>query len=89
MIVIIARQDTSCVPFGVIILTRPERPKKRNQSNPPEQKRDWDQIDENVHDLPLRRSALSDTVMELTDIARAAANGVAKPAKAIGMAIML
>lgn len=89
MIVVIARQDAPCVPFRVIILTRPKRPEKRDKSDPPEQKRDWDQIDEDVHDLPLRRSALSETVMELTDIARAAANGVAKPAKAIGMAIML
>mgnify|MGYP000571980156 CR=1 FL=1 len=89
MIVIIARQDAPSIALGVVILTRAERPEKRNKPNPPEQKRDGDQIDKDIHDLPLRRSALSDTVMELSDIARAAANGVANPAKAIGMAIML
>lgn len=89
MIVIIARQDAPSIALGVIILARAERPEERNKPNPPEQKRDWDQIDKDIHDLPLRRSALSDTVMELSDIARAAANGVANPAKAIGMAIML
>ena len=78
------------VPFGVVILVISKRPDEGDKPDPTKKKRDRDQVDEHFHDCAyFSRSALSDTVMEEEDIARAAIRGVASPTSATGTAIRL
>ncbi|SFB00675.1 hypothetical protein SAMN05421688_2311 [Poseidonocella pacifica] len=85
----IIRQHAPRIAFEIIVLTCAEGVEKRNQPCSAEAKRNGDQQDEYVHVRPPSLSALSDTVMELADMASAAINGVAKPATASGTASTL
>ena len=67
-----------------------QRPKESSQANSPKKQGRGDEKCENIHKPPYPRSrnAFKDTVMEEADMAKAATKGVAKPATAIGTAIM-
>ena len=91
MIVPVVPQDAVTVALGIVELVASKRPDEGDKANAPQKQRNRNQIDERFHDAsPYRsRSALSDTVIEDDDIAKAAINGVAKPRSATGTAIML
>jgi len=94
MIVVIVAQDPVGIAIGIVELALSQHPEKRQQAKPAQKQRDGDKDDEHVHvGLPFpayfSRSAFNDTVMELADIAKAAASGVAKPAIAMGTATTL
>ena len=82
-----------CVSRGsdavFFILLRPHSPDERDQSRAAKDQRDRDQDNKNVHFTHRIRCAFSSTVKEETDIASAAINGVAMPAKAMGIAMAL
>ena len=89
MIVVFAGEDPVGVAIRIVVLARADRPEKPGQPQPAQKDGNGDQVNEYVHDFPLSRKAFSDTVIELKDMAKAAARGVANPARAIGIAIML
>ena len=91
MIVPVIAKDAMRVAVRVIILPVPERPEKGNEPESAEKQRNRDQDDQHFHGPGpyFSRSALSDTVIEDVDIARAAIKGVAKPRRATGTATAL
>jgi len=79
-----------CIAIGVVELALFQHPAKRHQAKEAKAKADRDQDTENVHKGPyFKRSALSDTVMELDDMAKAAISGEHSPATASGTASTL
>ncbi len=94
---IVILQNAPLRPFQVVVLTGFQRPQERCQAQQPEKQRDWNEIDQHVHqprspacaDPNLRRSALAVTTIEDPDMARAAMSGVTKPAIAKGTATTL
>lgn len=87
--VVVFGKDPPGIAFKVFILVVPQAPKKGRETQSAKDQRYRDQDNKDVHSLPFSRSALSRTVIEDVDIAIAAIKGVAKPASAIGTAIML
>lgn len=85
----IVEQNAFCVAFEIIVLAVSERPEKGQKATEPQQKRDRDEEDENVHGRTFNRTALRTTRIDDEDIAAAAINGVAKPRRASGMLIAL
>ena len=79
------------VTFGIVELVASKRPDEGDKADATQKQRNRDQIDERFHGTGpyRRRSALSETVIEEDDIAKAAISGVAKPRSATGTAIML
>ena len=67
-------------PFGVVELVVAERPEEGEQADPAEDQRHRDEDREDVHVRRPSRMALSETMIELKDIAMAATSGVTKPA---------
>lgn len=94
MIVIILAQNPFGIAFGILKLPPLQRPEKGGKANTPEDQRNRDQIGEHFHGYfnlygYFNRSEFSETVIELRDIAKAAASGVARPTSARGTATML
>lgn len=86
---VIVEQDARGIALFIIVLIRADGPDETDEAKRAQDKRDRDENDEDVHLENLMRWALSRTVIEEADIARAAANGVAYPASAMGIAIAL
>lgn len=93
MVVVVPAENAVGISFRVIELPPLEKPEESRQPHGPEKQGNGDQNNENIHQSILsgqrRRSAFSDTVIELVDIAKAAIRGVAKPAMAKGTAMIL
>ncbi len=73
----------------IVILTTVQRPQKAEQANEAQCKSEWNQIEQDLHQIAslLRaRSALSMTSTDEPDIAAAAISGVTRPAIATGTA---
>ena len=87
MVVMIGPQVALRIAPGVVILPRPQRPQKRQEPEQPKPQRHRDQDDKNLHHF--NRMAFSVTVIDDSDIAAAAINGVATPTSAKGTATML
>ena len=77
------------ISFKIIELPRSEAPHKRNQTQKPQQQRDWDQRAEDGHARYPFLQAFRITRIDESDIAAAATSGVTSPASAMGMAIAL
>ena len=77
------------IALGVVELTAAQEPPKSPQPNRAQKERHGDQKAKNFHGTYRTLNALSDTVIEEVDIARAAIRGVASPAIAKGTAMML
>ena len=82
-----------CVAFGVIELFRLHRPEEGHQTHAAQKQRHRDQECKNLHlrQPPdhFKRMAFRDTVIDDSDIASAAARGVAIPTSAKGTATTL
>ena len=89
MIVPIAVQDALRIALGIVVLIGPQREEKKQQARAAQYQGNRDQIGQNIHIAYRSRNALSDTVIELAYMAKAATNGVARPSTAIGTAITL
>ncbi len=90
MIVPVLLEDALTVAGGVIILMIAQRPYEGDKPDATQQERNRDQVDEHFHGWTyLSLSALSETVMDEDDMARAAMRGVASPSSATGTAITL
>lgn len=90
MIIKVRPQNPRRIAIGIIELMGPHRPKEERQSQPTQKQRDRDQKHQNIHIAPyFSRSAFSVTVIDDSDIAKAAASGVAIPISAKGTAITL
>lgn len=87
-VVPILHQDTVGIAFGIVELPRFHRPDEGDKADPPKKEGYRDQDAEDFHDY-FNLSALSDTVIDDKDMAKAAARGVARPTKAIGTATTL
>ena len=87
VIVKVGVEDAAAVAFRVFELARLERPEEGREADAAERERHRDEPDEHLHQRT--RSALSDTVIDESDIAAAAASGVAKPRSAMGTATTL
>lgn len=91
----IGAQDAGGCTVGVVKLAGFDGPKEKRQPKAAQQQRNWDKVDKDVHMRPISkcpyfsRSAFSETVIDDSDIARAAASGVARPTSASGTAMML
>lgn len=91
-IVILSYQNTMCCTLKVFVLARPQTPEESGKPHHSHEQRDRDQDDHDIHvrrQCNCKRNALSVTINEEPDIARAAINGVRKPAAANGAAMML
>ena len=86
---VIFQQDARCITLQVVILIVAQCPDKGDKRAEAKQKRTGNENHENVHGEALVLRALRVTVIELVDMASAAIKGVANPASASGMAIML
>ena len=86
---VVVQQDPRCIAFGVAILFAAQGPDERGQAQTAKDQGYWDQDDKNVHHTLLTRKAFSRTVIDDDDIASAANKGVARPDRAIGMAMQL
>jgi len=80
VIVVSVREDAIGLTFGIVELVVPKRPEKGEQADPAENQRHGDEDGEDVHVRRPSRIALSETMIELKDIAMAATSGVTKPA---------
>ena len=89
MIVVLVTEDAAGIALRVVVLVGLHRVDEEGKPGTSEQQRDGDKEDENVHGGYLSLSALSDTVIELADMAKAAISGVARPATASGTATIL
>lgn len=76
------------VALRVVVLPRPKRPEKRHKANPAQKQRRRNEDGQDFHGY-FNRRALSETVIEESDIASAAARGVAAPTSASGTATTL
>ena len=68
----------------IVKLTRPERPKERDETKPAHSERDRDQKEQPAHARRPNRSELTTTRIDEHDIAAAATIGVTNPAIANG-----
>lgn len=84
----ILRKYAVGVALGIVKLPRAHCPEKRQQTDETQQQRNRDQDGQDIHGY-FRRRALSETVIDDSDIAAAAASGVAIPIRASGTAITL
>jgi len=90
MIVPVFRQDAVRVAFRVVELPVLHRPDEGKKADEAQKQRDGDQDAKDFHRFPyFSRSAFIETVIEESDIASAAASGVAEPISASGTAITL
>lgn len=88
MIVPAVVEDAAAVPLGVVVLPCAQGIDEPCKANATQQQRNRDEISQDIHDQRTR-SALSETVIDDDDIAKAAIRGVARPATASGTAITL
>lgn len=88
MIVVILGQDPVGITFGVVELTRLHRPDECGKPDTAKEKRSRDQDAKDFH-VYFNRNAFSETVIDDSDMARAAASGVAIPTSARGTATTL
>jgi len=88
LIVEIIAQDAVGIAIGVIELTFFQHPTKRQKPDQSQKQADGDQNAQNIHRPPpyFSRSAFSPTVMDESDMAKAAIKGEHKPATAKGTA---
>lgn len=89
MVIVAIGKDSFGIAFGIVVLVRTQAPEERNQADSAENQRNGNQDRQDVHSVRPRRMALSETTIELADMAMAAMSGVTKPAKAIGTVTML
>lgn len=82
-------QNPYRMPFRVIILARFERPDEGQKTQAAKCQRHGNKEDKNIHETRPTLTAFKSTVMEESDIASAAASGVAYPKTAIGTAMRL
>jgi hypothetical protein len=82
-----ADHDAACVPYRVFELPRFHRPDKSGKSDAAQKQGYRNKDRQYLHQRT--RNALSDTVIDESDIAAAAASGVASPIQANGTATML
>src|SRR5690606_2527435 len=87
--VFVLDQDTFGGPADILILAAPERPDEGAQGEGAEGQGDRGEDEDDVHrPLPTRR-ALRLTASDEPDMARAATNGLTRPAMAAGAAMRL
>ena len=89
MIVVIPAQDAVRIALRIVVLVAVQRPEEGAKPDPPEHQRNRNQIGKDSHDLYRSLNALSDTVIDDADIAKAAMSGVASPRTASGIATAL
>ena len=87
MIIPILGQYPAGIALRIIKLPRPHCPDKGGKSDAAQNQRHRYQNGQDLHQRNLK--AFSDTVIDDSDIARAAANGVAAPISASGTAMTL
>jgi len=88
MVIPVLVQDAVRVALWVVILFRFQRPDEGHKPDAAEKQRNRNERAEDIHRYFSRR-ALSETVIDDSDIASAAASGVASPTSASGTAMML
>lgn len=88
MVVPILCQDTVRVTFGVVELPGFHRPQKGGKADAAKKQRDGNEDAKDFHRY-FNRNAFSETVMDDSDMANAAASGVASPTSASGTATTL
>jgi len=88
MVVPVLVQDSVRVALRVVILFRFQRPDEGHEPDPAEEQRNGNEGAKDIHRY-FSRSAFSETVIDDSDIASAAASGVASPTSASGTATML
>ena len=89
MIVVVCPQNAVGIAVGVIELTTPQHPEEPGQPKPAQKQADRNQIGQVFQAAYLTRQAFRLTVIDETDIAKAAIRGVAMPIRANGTAIRL
>lgn len=88
MIIPAVIEDSAAVSLGVVVLPCSQCIDERREADATQQQRNRDEVGQHVHDQRTR-SALSETVIDDDDIAKAAMRGVARPATASGTATRL
>ena len=88
VIVIITGQDAVRIAMGVIELALFQRPEEGHKANPPQKQRYRNQNCQDCH-VYFSLSAFRVTEIDDSDMAKAAASGVAAPTKASGTATTL
>ena len=83
-VVVIGLEDAVRIAFGVVILPGTQRPEEGGKAKPAQKQRYRNKIGQNIHHFT--RKAFSETLIEDSDIASAAASGVASPTSASGTA---
>jgi hypothetical protein len=86
LVLVIVAEDTVGVALGVVELPALEQPEERAQPQRPRNRLTGIRIPRTSMRAHFNRNALSETVMEDIDIAKAAISGVARPAMASGTA---
>lgn len=89
MFVPVVGQEPLAISVGIFELFGLQRPKEPPKPQRAQKQRNRDQINEHFHEDYFNLSALIDTVIDDSDIAKAAASGVANPSNAIGTATAL
>lgn len=92
-VVPVFEKNPACIALRVVKLLCPHRPEEGGKANPAQEQRHGDEDGEDLHLLQppnhFSLMALRETVIDDSDIARAAAKGVAWPIRARGTATTL